>query len=342
MELPPGLTVLAGANAQGKTSVLESICVLLRLQSPRTARLADLVQTGAEGFSVKGTFDGRRLQVSYADGRRRQSCDGHPLPRGLDYLAEAGRVVWMGSDDRQLVRGSGSHRRRYLDFLASQLYPDYRTALLRYERVLRARNALLRRHPRPDWAVIAAHDPILVREGELLVRRREELCTRLGGLVAISHSAIGGHAEGFVMRYRPSAPPTAFGEYLNRAREADFVRRQTTVGPHRDDVELEVEGRPAAVFASEGQQRTLALALKLAQAASLKEASGTDPLILLDDVFGELDRERRKALFAALPADGQRILTTTDLEWLPDHHELEPAIYRVASGNLKRLPAGSE
>ncbi|HUF63544.1 MAG TPA: DNA replication and repair protein RecF [Verrucomicrobiales bacterium] len=341
-ELPPGLSVFVGANAQGKTSILEAIGVLMRLQSPRTVRLADLVQCGAEGFSVSGTFEGRNLQVSYAEGRRRQSCEGNPLSRGMDYLAEAGRVVWMGSDDRQLVRGSGSHRRRYLDFLASQLYSDYRPALVRYERVLRARNALLRRNSRPDWAGIDAHDPILVREGELLLRRREDLSARLEGFVADSYGAIGGAAEGFAMRYRPSVPRTAFGETLDRARQNDSVRRQTTVGPHRDGLDLEIGGRQAAMFASEGQQRTLALALKLAQATLLKEASGTDPLLLLDDVFGELDRDRRKALFAALPATGQRVLTTTDLDWLPDYQHLEPALYRVARGALHRLLTGAK
>lgn len=334
-EWSPGCSALVGSNAEGKTTILEAVCVLLRLQSPRTARLADLAQHGQTDWSVSGVWNGRSLQVRFQGGRRRFFVEGNPRPRGRDYLAESGRLVWMGSEDRLLIRGPAGRRRTYLDFVASQVFPGYRATLLRYERAVRARNALLRREGSPDWAAIGAYDPLLARHGDELTRLRLATVGLLRPWVTEAHRTVAGGGETLELHYLPGAADRPVAVVLADSRTRDAARRQTTAGPHRDDLEICLDGRPAAAFASEGQQRTLAVALKLAQVGLLREQAGVPPLLLVDDVFGELDRDRRRRLLACLPPDTQVLLTTTDLGWLPDHREIRPRVYRVAGRTVE-------
>lgn len=313
LAVPEAGVLLVGGNAQGKTSLLEAVCVLVRLHSPRARRLATLVRHGAPGFGVAGEGWGVERQVRHAAGATVGIADGEPRRGPGDYLADGGLVVWIGNDDLELVRGPGEARRHYLDFVGSQLWPDYRVALARYRRALKARNLLLR-DPRSGDAEIDAYDALLAGHGATLRRRREELVAELAPLAAAAQHHVGG-AEELALRYHPSGGPD-LAVALAEARARDRRHGQTATGPHRDDLRLEVDGRRAADFASEGQHRTLALALKLAQGAILERRRGLLPVYLIDDVFGELDPGRRNALMAHLPAHAQLWITTTHLGWL--------------------------
>jgi recF protein len=308
----PGLNFLIGPNAQGKTSLLEAACVLLRLQSPRTNSLGDAVRFDQPGFGLDGYWNGRHLHVKYAGALKAFALDSKPQSRSADYLAVA-RVAWISNDDLQLVRGGGSQRRRYLDFLGAQVVPEYLRNLRTYERALRSRNALLKNNrPRRE---IASFDGPLIESGRKLLAARAELCETLRPLVTAAARQISGRNETLEIAYRPGSPPD-FAAALEETREEEMRLRSTVTGPHRDDVEITLESRRAASFASEGQQRTIALALKLAQARALEAAAGTPPLYLIDDVFGELDGLRRNNLLAALPPSAQKLITTTSLDWL--------------------------
>jgi DNA replication and repair protein RecF len=311
--LEPGINLIVGPNARGKTSLLEAACVLLRLQSPRTSRLGEVIRHGQKGLLADGFFNGVHLQFYYGTQRKKLALDSVEQRDATEYLRLA-RVVWFANTDVQIIRDGGETRRRFLDFVAMQIDPLYRSALRDYDRAVRARNILLKA-PVPPWKEIRAFDEPLIAAGQRLIESRATLVTALRPLAQLAHNTISGAREKLDIDYTPN-PPGDFPGALAGARVEDTRLRQTTVGPHRDELVLQLGGRPA-VFGSEGQQRTLVLALRLAAARLLEAHFGAPPLLLLDDIFGELDRERRAALLAQFPKGAQQIITTTQREWLP-------------------------
>ena len=327
-----GLSVFTGANAQGKTTLLESVCVLLRLQSPRASALGEMVRAGENAAAIEGDFSSRRLRVILGESRR-MAVDNQPVGKSCDYLAESGLVVWMGNDDIQLVRGGGEGRRRFLDFGASQIVPGYLEALRAYDRALRSRNFLLKTDG--DARQLAAYASQLDRHGEVIRAGRADLLARLAPEAAAAHRAIGGAGESLVVSLSDGAPGGVAAALAATATE-EARRRATLAGPHRDDLVFQLQGMNASAYASEGQQRTIALALKVAQARVIAERRASWPVLLLDDIFGELDPERRHRLLEMLPEGAQKIATTTSLAWLQDPAIPPAAIFSVAGGNVGR------
>jgi DNA replication and repair protein RecF len=315
VDFSSGFNFIVGANGLGKTTLLEAACVLLRLQSQRSTSLAPAVRAGQRSFVVSGNVDEHSLQFFYSPLRRKLAFDGIEQHDHSEYLRLA-RVVSFANHDLDLVRGPADLRRRYLDFTGSQIDARYRPALRAYERALRSRNALLK-SPTPRPRELEAYTEPLVRAGCLLRTMRTDLVNRLKPFAVASQNAISGKREILALEYAPGCEED-FATHLQQARSEDERLRVTTVGPHRDDVILTVQTLPAAQFASEGQQRTIALALKLAQAQVLPADSSNAPLLLIDDIFGELDPARRHALLAHLPNESQKLVTATSLAWLED------------------------
>lgn len=312
-------TCIVGQNAQGKTSILEAVCVLLRLQSPRTTSATELIQSGEQGFSIEGIHGDTRLQYRHTHEGRMIFLDSKAQQKSTDYLSTA-FITWFSNADLELVKGPGSARRRYLDFLGTQSVPGYRKALRDYERALRSRNALLKdARPRRE---IEAFDQPLVEAGEFLLQIRAELLHSLADLARAACSEISAAADVLKITYKPGCEAT-FRQALADSRANEERLRQTVCGPHRDDLELELNALKASAFASEGQQRTIALALKIAQARHLESIHSRPPLLLLDDIFGELDAARRNRLLQALPHDAQTLVTTTFLDWAADDAPME-------------------
>ncbi len=324
----PHRTCIVGQNAEGKTSILEAVCVLLRLQSPRSSAAADLIRSGAEGFSIEGCFADTRLQYRQTVDGRTISMDSKVQSRSDDYLSTA-CVTWFSNADLDLVKGSASGRRRYLDFLGTQSVTGYRKALRDYDRALRSRNSLLKEgRPRRE---IAAFDLPLLDAGNVLLTARAELTAALAPLARASCLEISSTSDVLEMNYRPGCNGS-FPEALAASRPEEERLRQTVCGPHRDDLELHLNSLKAAPFASEGQQRTIALALKIAQARRIKDTHNKSPVLLLDDVFGELDTTRRNQFLHALPSDAQTLITTTFLDWATDGVEM--AVLNLAGKKL--------
>ena len=312
-EFDAGLNLIAGPNARGKTSLLEAACILLRLASPRVSRLGHVVQHERRGFVVDGYFAERHMQFYFSRERKKLALDEVEQKTATEYL-KLGRLVYFSNSDIEIVRGSGEVRRRFLDFIALQREPEYRPALRAYERALRSRNLLLKA-PQPRWREIAAFDETLVAHGNVLTAARARLTLDLQPPAEAAHHAISGAREKLRLEYLPGAG-VDFASLLAHSHSEDARLRQTSVGPHRDDVRFFLN-ETSADFASEGQQRTLVLALKLGAAQLLARHFPTPPLLLLDDIFGELDPARRNALLAALPPDSQTLITTTHLDWMP-------------------------
>lgn len=324
--------IFVGENAQGKTSLLEAVCVLLRLQSPRARQTRQLIREGTDQFGVAGEAGGRQLQVRGDRKGLTLRSDGEEVSARRDYLADSGLVVWMGNEDLDLVRGGGAGRRRFLDFMATQSDPDYRYHWGRYRKALAARNRYLKSYPVGD-AVVATYTRMLIEDGTAMIRLRQDLCERIGPQAERNQQAISGGGELLGLSYVDRSKgdlEAAFAE----VGESETRRGVTLAGPHRDEVTLTIGGRSARDFGSEGQQRTVALALKLAQGEILRERGQVSPVYLIDDIFGELDPARRNALMSLLPKDAQKLITTTHLDWWRPG-ELSLGVSEVKAGKVR-------
>lgn len=330
VEVDSSMVFFTGGNAQGKTSLLEAVAVVSRLGSPRASRQSHIIREGANGCGVAIQTTNGFFKSIYQEGKFELSIDGQPVTRA-EYLSRSPRVVWMENRDLELIRGSGDKRRRFLDSIGSQLSAEYTYALRSYTKALRSRNALLKENRFQDGSFKVFTD-LLVQHGATLMDFRKRMVEKLLPYMAAAHSKISGANESFDLKCQISAPQLTEG--LQENFQKDIVLKQTTVGPHRDDFSLLVDGRPASDFASEGQQRTLAVSLRLAQGELMLNSIDSDNLIyLVDDVFGELDQGRRAALMESLPASCLKLLTTTSLHWSGSHG----CVYTVNDRKLQRV-----
>ena len=350
VEFPPGVTVIVGDNGHGKTSVLEAVGWAATARSFRGVPDAALVRSGCEQAVLRaGVADEGRTQLLeaelHAQGRNRVRLNRHPLTRARDLLGLL-RVTVFAPDDLELVKGGPAARRGYLDELLVAITPRYEAARADFERVLKQRNALLRGGLVGEDAhsTLAVFDQQLVSAGGELVRGRLRLADRLAGPVATAYETLAGDPVEVGAVYEAewadgAAQPTAgtVDELLRAAlgarRQQELDRGVTLVGPHRDEWRLRVDGLDARTHASQGEQRTLALALRLAGHRVCAEMVGDDPVLLLDDVFSELDPSRAAALVEHLPP-GQTLLTTAAS--VPDGIRAELRL-RVTDGKLEDM-----
>lgn len=311
-EPQPGLNFILGPNAQGKTSILEAACVLLRLKSPRTNILGEMVRFGEKSFCLEGSFDNlhKKIIITPEASSKYELFFDDVSQKKNDYLA-SGTLVWFGNEDIELLHGTPGRRRDFLDSAGLQLEKEYGTLLRFYERALRSRNLLLREgKPRRE---IEAYDLPLAESGEQLITLRAALIEDLKPHIATACQALS--KENITLRYEPGTRLPML-EGLKQSRLEEERLHCTQVGPHRDDLSIFLNNLPAGPFASEGQRRTLALALKLGLASLLYQKHSIPPLLLLDDIFGELDPTRRHSLLNHFPKRAQAFFTTTSLAGL--------------------------
>jgi DNA replication and repair protein RecF len=242
------------------------------------------------------------------------------------------------TEDLQLVKGAARSRRRFLDLLLAQTQPGYLALLQRYMNVVRHRNALLKQRA-PDEASLESFSAELVKLGNELMRARRELVPKFSPLARLAYRRIANDAEELRIEYLPGVKNDFAVELAqSRARERSF--RATVVGPHRDDLQLLQNGKSAAQYGSEGQKRTLAIALKMAQAEFLAGMHGSPPVLLIDDVMGELDARRRAGFLPLLEqarkTSGQVFMTCTEENW-PRELGKDLQRWEVQAGSLKKL-----
>jgi DNA replication and repair protein RecF len=337
-DFPPGFHLLLGDNAQGKTNLLEAIYLLATLRSFRGVGGAQMVRHGQKGYFVSATVSSQarhEIKIYWSSAQRKLSLDAQPVRKLGDYLGVVRAVVFC-TEDLQLIKGVARLRRRFMDLLLAHTHPVYLPILQRYARALRSRNALLRQ-PFIDEAALDGFTHELIESGRQIMDFRRDLLPRVAGLAGEAYSRVAHSAETLQLEYQPSVKHDFAVELArNRARERAF--RSTIIGPHRDELQLRLEGKSAAKFASEGQKRSIAIALKLTQAEYLTEIHGVPPILLIDDVMGELDAKRRAAFLPLLDrvehARSQVFMTCTEESW---PRELGRGLRRweVAAGQLK-------
>ena len=332
----PGVQIFLGANAQGKTNIIEALYYAAFGRSHRTSSDAELIRVGADGAHIGLSF--RRhdvpgeLSFTFARGaRRRITYVGESL-RQRDLVGLLPMVLFS-PEDLFLVKGAPALRRRYLDAELSQASPAYYGELLRYTRILKQRNAVLKdireRLAAPDD--LPPWDAQLAKSAAYIVTRRIAAVAQLGALsarvqavlaageeLALAYEIAGAGAEDFAEDDMTESLHVWYNKMLCEGRARDIARAATGVGPHLDDLVLRVGGMSLRSYGSQGQQRTGALALKLAELFYLQENIGEAPILLLDDVMSELDADRRRALLDFIRHEHiQTFITATDAAYFP-------------------------
>ena len=328
-------TIVIGNNAQGKSNLLEAVELLATLKSHRVSRDRDLVLMGADTGQILAIVERNYSQselglVFRTSGGRSVTLNRENLRRHLDFLGTI-NAVQFSSLDLDLVRGSPEARRNWLDTLLMQLEPIYVHILQQYNQVLRQRNALLKAMVKKEinggdlgqeMQQLKLWDVQLAEMGSRVTRRRARVLQRLTPLAQAWHSSISAKTELLEITYTPNViwfedepihVQQAFLEKIEQRRIAELQLGTTVVGPHRDEVEFLINQTPAKFYGSQGQQRTLVLALKLAELNLIEEVVGEPPLLLLDDVLAELDLTRQNQLLDAVKSRFQTLITTTHL-----------------------------
>ncbi|HBR28175.1 MAG TPA: DNA replication/repair protein RecF [Firmicutes bacterium] len=330
VELSPRLNILCGKNGQGKTNFLEAIAFLTLGRSFRTRRDEDLIKAGEKEFYLKGKFRSSEedliLEVGNDLSRVVVKVNGLPYKSKRELFGRV-RTVIFTPDDLQIIKGGPEKRREFLDLYLAQAYPDYRQIYLRFYRALYQRNALLKklREGRRDLNELEVWTNRMVEEGSRVVLYRRQTMEEIGASLNHYHQLMSNEQETLHCLYKGSGslPDTLDltaiqeGFWRSLLRRSDDERRRgyTLVGPHRDDLQIQMNQRwELRVYGSQGQQRTAALALKLAMVDLIEKTQGKAPLLLLDDVFSEFDSDRKQELLRLLTVGTQTVISTTELK----------------------------
>jgi DNA replication and repair protein RecF len=339
-DFAPGFHLLLGDNAQGKTNILEAVYLMATLRSFRGVGGAQMIRHEQRGYFVGGKVIGQgehEVKMFWSVRERKLALDGQPVKKLTDYLGVLRTVVFC-TEDLQLVKGAARARRRFLDLLLAQTQPDCLPLLQRYMRAVRARNALLKQRV-VDEAALDSFSQELVKLGDEIIRARHELAPKFSPLARLAYRRISNDAEELRIEYQPGVKKD-FAVELAQSRSRERTYRSTLIGPHRDDLQLLLNDKSAAQFGSEGQKRTLAIALKMAQAEYLAGIHGSAPVLLIDDVIGELDVKRRSGFLPLLEqarkTSGQVFMTATGENW-PSEFGRDLQRWEVKAGNLKRF-----
>ncbi len=342
----PRFNVFSGDNGQGKSNLLEVLAYLSTLRSFRAAPADELVRRDGQDAVLAGKVEGppapHTLKVRLHRGRARELALDDKRPRTLAGWLAVCPVVVFHPGELALAQGGPETRRKLLDGILEEIDPSMGPVMLEYGKALRSRNRLLRSE-RPDLRAVAAFDPILARSGALLVAARRALVDELAPRAQATFEWLFGDSIPVDIRYAPriEGGQDALLEALARSLDKDRARGFTAEGPHADDLALQVHERGARHHASQGQQRSLVLALKLAELEVLARRIGRVPPFLLDDVSSELDRTRAGRFFRRLSDLGGQVFLTTTMPELVLLEGEGRADFRVEEGRVSRVKTGS-
>lgn len=327
VEFKDGLNVLYGKNASGKTNMLESVYLCSIFHSPRTTKDKEMILMGESKAQVKIVLESKfrrhtiNLQID-EQGKKKVAVDNIPVNRAGELLGVLG-VVFFSPDEMKLVKESPGERRRFLDVGLSQQQKSYFLALQRYNKTLKQKNNLLKEYkfnPNID-DMLDVWDAGLAKEGAIIIQKRMDYIATLNDAARKFHYALSGEQETLALSYESGSKTDCDAKVLESelyksiigARKKDKELGFSTIGPHRDDIKIEINGNDSRKYASQGQQRTIALAMKLGEVVIYKNEIGEPPVLLLDDVLSELDQDRQSMLLK-MTEGFQTILTCTEYD----------------------------
>ncbi|WP_374717260.1 DNA replication/repair protein RecF [Geobacillus thermodenitrificans] len=345
-----GVNIILGENAQGKTNMMEAIYVLAMAKSHRTTNDKDLIRWNEDYAKIEGRAEKRSgslaLELTISKKGKKARCNHIEQQRLSQYVGHL-NVVMFAPEDLNLVKGSPQVRRRFIDMEIGQVSPVYIHDLSQYQKLLQQRNhylKMMQAREQHDEAVLdVLTEQLMVLAAKITLRRRQFLALLEQWAMPIHHEISRG-AERLHIRYEPSVGVSekaelsriveAYSETFAAMREREIQRGTTLVGPHRDDIAFIVNGKNVQTFGSQGQQRTTALAVKLAEIELIFSELGDYPILLLDDVLSELDDFRQTHLLDAIRKKVQTFVTTTSIDGIKHDLIQEAAIYRVHSGSV--------
>lgn len=333
----PGINLFLGYNGQGKTNLLEAIYFLSCGQSPRTAKIDELINWAGNYFYLKGEVNTDQANTfiemgGARDGRRITKIDGIPVQR-LAELSQVLTAVFFMPEDLYLVKGGPARRRRFLDMEIGQLNASYRHASLEYKKVLRERNALLK-SKKQDKLVLEVLTKKLTELAGPIAKMRQDYLDKLSILARLKHRKLSDNRENLSLKYKwsikPGSSTTEILEMFSQVSKLEQRYMSTMLGPHKDDFTFLVNGADLRTFGSQGQQRTAILSLKLAELDLFKSETGEYPVLLLDDVLSELDEIRKAKLFEYLSGRIQTFISSAE----PLSSQTKFKAYRIEAGSI--------
>lgn len=351
----PGLNIFVGDNAQGKTNLLEAIYVLSLSKSYRTTRETELIKQGAPQTSISAkvarmaTLD---LGVMVSHSETKRLFVNEKSTTANSFVGQLNTILFT-PDSLQLVKGSPGDRRRFLDVQICQIDPVYRSTLLKYQRVIRQRNSLLRESEdrRTQLSQLPAWDSQLVSLGTQVILRRQGVVKTLQHFSGEAHERISHDQESLTLIYQPCFEPSESAslghnytnsevesilwQQLRELRVEEIRRGYTLVGPQRDDLIFKINDLDLKKYGSQGQQRTAVLAYIMAELELMCQETGEYPVVLLDDVMSELDRNRQMHLLSILNEKAQTIVTTTNLDSFTLDTIQRATIFKIEQGRIK-------
>lgn len=341
--LDNGINIFRGDNAQGKTNILESIYLCATARSHRTHKEKEIIRWNQECAHVNLKVQKKYVEdtIDFHLSQKSKSALINKLPIGrLGELFGALNIVMFSPEDLQLIKNSPKERRRFLDIELCQIDKMYYYALRQYSKVLKQRNLVLKdfRNQR-DYSMLDIWDMQLEEYGKSVIEKRVAFIEELNNIAREIHSDISGKKEKLEIIYMPSIEANDFKDKMIKYREKDILYQTTSIGPHRDDLKFLINGMEVKTYGSQGQQRTVVLAMKLAELKIMKKYIGEDPVLLLDDVLSELDEKRQADLFK-YTENTQTLITCTGIEQSVWNTQKIGKLYNVTKGKVTSQEVG--
>ncbi len=340
-EFDEGTNVLYGDNAQGKTNVLEAIFVGATTRSHKGSKDIDMIKKGEEEahirYFVKKKERLSKVEIHLRRGKSKGiAIDGMPIKSSKDLMGLS-NVIFFSPEDLSIIKDGPDQRRRFMDLELCQLDKTYLYYLTQYKKVLKQRNALLKqiREKEASEDVLEIWDSQLVEYGKKLIEKRKNFVEEIGKIMSKKHRDLTGGKENVEVYYKPSCLTSDMEEKLFVETSRDIYMGTTTVGPHRDDISFYIDAQEIKTYGSQGQKRTAALSLKMAEIEIVESITGERPILLLDDVLSELDRNRQNYLLESIRGI-QTIITCTGLEEIIKNGININQTFEIIDGKIKK------
>ena len=339
LTLDPGINIFYGANAQGKTNILEAVYLAGTSKSHRGTRDRDMIRMGESEAHIRMHVDKNdsdyRIDMHLRKNKSKGIAIGGVPIRRAGELFGIVNIVFFSPEDLNIIKNGPSERRRLVDRILCEIDRIYMSDLTQYGKCLNQRNRLLHdlyfnpslESELPVW------DEQLVNYGCRIIAKREEFVRMLENIASEIHAELTGEKEKLTLVYEPNVTVEEFADKVARSRDADRKIKSTTVGPHRDDVCIKVNDMDLRLYGSQGQQRTTAISLKLSEIRIIEERIRNKPVLLLDDVLSELDRDRQNYLLGNI-RDIQTLITCTGLDEFVQNRFEADRTFRVVSGEI--------